>query len=403
MFHSVHRRAVAVGGLLWGNAVGLLPAQGTGPGLVVPVPSTTAVTVRSDSFTGSDGARRQLDVYRPANATGAVPVAVFANGAGPALRGWRSYIEWARLVTGRGLAGVLYDGPTWDTLKSSEENLRGSIADLDSVLAALARDESVLGVNGSNVVLWAGSAQTFTATPVALGGARPAVRGYVLYYGGGRVAEPRLDVPVLMVKAGQDAPGLNHALDSLIRQLSDAGVALTAVSYPAGRHGFDILDSTATTVRIVEQTLDFMTAVTQSGFPHSVRAAVPEVRAATAFSSGRWSEAEQRYQALATANPRNRTVFWRLGLSQLENRNPGGALASFTRARELGQGGARDIGVPAVRAAIRAGNTDAAVTWTVWALQSFPRVRTLFASDAELAPMLEHPGVRDALARAGRP
>jgi hypothetical protein len=47
-----------------------------------------------------------------------------------------------------------------------------------------------------------------------------------------------------------------------------------------------------------------------------------------------------------------------------------------------------------VRAAIRAGDAERAVEWTRWALAAFPAIRNSFAADAELAPMLEHPGVR---------
>jgi hypothetical protein len=87
-------------------------------------------------------------------------------------------------------------------------------------------------------------------------------------------------------------------------------------------------------------------------------------------------------------------VAWRLGLAQLANDHPAPALASFDRAKALGQGGARDIGLPAVRAALRAGNTPRAVEWLRWALESFPRIRAEVAADPELAALLEHPQVK---------
>ena len=57
-------------------------------------------------------------------------------------------------------------------------------------------------------------------------------------------------------------------------------------------------------------------------------------------------------------------------------------------------GGARDIGLPGARAAVRARNGAAAAEWVGWALRAFPRIRAEIAADRELAPLLERAGVR---------
>ena len=373
----------------------------TGQGLVVPVPPESRVTVAADSFVSSSGVRRQLDVYRAADARGTPPVVIFANGSGPALRTAQGYVEWARLVTGRGLAAVLYEGPAITAGASMAELIRESVADLDSVVATLARRSAALRVDASNVVIWAGSGQTSTGTPFALSGARPNVRGYVLYYGAGAVQTPRADVPVFVGRAGLDAPALNRSLDSLTHQLTLAGVPLTVVNYPAGQHGFDLLDNSEMTARVIAQTLDFMVAVTGPRLNEAIVAGLPDVRAAHAFNSRDWAEAERLYGELARARPESRSAAWRLGLSQLENGHPAESLASFDRARTLGQGGARDIGLPATRAALRAGQTTRAVEWLQWALRSFPRIRADVAADAELAPLLDHPLIRGGGAAGG--
>jgi acetyl esterase/lipase len=384
-----------LGALLVGVVVPTLAeSQGTGPGLVVPVPSKEHGTVHADSFNTATGTRRRFDVYRPANKSGAIPVVVFANGAGSALREWNSYQQWARLVTSRGLAGVLYEGPSFDQAKPPAENLAISRADLDSVLARLVVRSGELGIDAGNVVLWAGSAQTMTATPVALTGNRQGVRGYVLYYGGGSAPEPRIDVPVLVARAGLDAPELNRSLDSLVAKLSDAGVPLTLVTYPAGQHGFDIVDSTAMSARVIAQTLDFIAAASTPELRDAIVVATPEVRASAAFVAGRWAEAAQLYSDLYRRRPNSRSIAWRLGLAQLENRQYSVALDAFARARDLGVTGARDIGVPAARAGLRGGQTDKAAEWVAWALRRFPPIRGLIAADRELAPLLEHPLVK---------
>ena len=369
-------------------------AQGIGPGLVVPVPPREQVTVRTDSFTTSTGTRRRFDVYRPLNASGPVPVAVFVNGNGPQPIRWNGYMDWARLVTSRGMAGVLYEGPTVDQSRTPADNIGTSRADLDSVLTTLLVRSAELGVDGNTVVIWAGSAQTFTGTPIALTGNRPSIMGYVLYYGAGQAPEPRIDVPVLVVRAGLDAPQLNRGLDSLVTRLSDAGVPLTLITYPAGQHGFDIADSTAMTARVIEQTLDFMVAATDTRLRNAIVQSTPEVRASAAFAAGRWSEATQLYAALYRTRPTSRSVAWRLGLAQLEAREYASALEAFGRARELGVTGARDIGIPAARAGVRGGQTQKAAEWIAWALQRFPPIRAEIAADRELAPLLNHPLVR---------
>jgi hypothetical protein len=81
-------------------------------------------------------------------------------------------------------------------------------------------------------------------------------------------------------------------------------------------------------------------------------------------------------------------------LAQLEAGHPADALASFDRAKTLGQGGARDIGLPAARAAVRSGETVRAAEWIKWALTSFPRIRPEIAGDRELGSLLDHPSVR---------
>jgi hypothetical protein len=291
------------------------------------------------------------------------------------------------------LVGVLYEGAGFDPARAPAENVRLAVAQMDSVVAALNRRADRYGIETGNLVVWAGSSQTQAGTPFSLEGNR-AVRGYVLYYGTGAVAEPRLDVPVFIARAGLDNLQLNAALDSLTLRLVNAGVPVTLASHPSGAHGFDVIDDDAVSTGIIEQTLDFIAQVTAREHRSAVVAGVPESRAAAAYNKGRWADAERLYHELAQQQSGNRIIVWRLGLAQLANNNNGAALASFDRAKALGQGGARDIGLPATRAALRSGNTARAVEWLKWALSNFPPIRTLVAADTELAPLLDHPDVR---------
>ncbi len=355
--------------------------------VVVPVPSAAQVRLTPDSFTTPDGVRRQFDVYRPL-ASGAVPVVVFVNVVGPMLRSWDGYVEWGRLVTSRGLAGVTYEMAGLDPALDIDANRRIAMASLDSLLAALRRSAGRHDVDPDRLVLWAASANTTTGTPAALDPTRPAVRGYILYYGSGEVAAPRLDVPVLIARAGLDAVRLNANLDALAQQLVRAGVALTLINLPAGQHGFDLLDSTAVSASAIEQTLDFAVRVTRDPIQAALRAGETEARAGVAFAAGRWADAVAGYERVTAERPTDAGAHWRLGLARLEVSQNAAALQAFNRARDLGQGGARDIGLPAARAAIRSGDTAAARGWVRWALERYALIRDEIARDDELAALL---------------
>lgn len=367
--------------------------QGSGPPLVVPVPSIDAVDIGVDSFTTAGGRRAAYTTVRPRGARGPVPVVVFANAGGTFPRSSRGYQEWARLVTARGMAGVLYDADAAGPGLTFEAAMKLGESTLDSILVELQRTARPKNLDANRLVLWAGSAQTSVGTPVALEGRR-SVAGYVLYYGGGRASNVRVDVPVLMVRAGLDSPVLNAGMDSLSLAWTRAGVAVTTINHASGSHGFDIYDPTAASAHVIRQTLDFMVTAVDSSYRAAVSGDSVLVRAAAAYAMERWSDAARLYGVLARNQPNSRVIAWRQGLALLAAAEPAQALVAFDRAKALGQGGARDIGLPATRAALRSGNTVRAVEWINWALQAYARIRDEIVADRELAPLLDRPDVR---------
>ncbi len=368
-------------------------AQDDEPTLVVPVPPPAAVRVTVDSFRTPDGRLRAFSVTRSVRANGKTPIVIFANSAGTFARSARTYKEWARLVTTRGFAGVLYDAPELDFSQSADVRVQLGVETLDSLARALERSAAMLRLEARQLIIWAGSSQTTVGTPFSLEGDRP-VAGYVLYYGSGSAREPRADVPVFMVRSGQDSPTLNAAMDTLAVQLTRVGAPLIIVHHPAGAHGFDMVDSTRTSAEVIAQTLDFMSRAVDPAYHAAVVADASLGRAAAAYATGQWSVAARLYQEMAARRPGDRIVIWRLGLAQLQNTQPAEALASFDRARTLGQGGARDIGLPATRAALRAQQGARAIEWLNWALESYPPIRAEVERDAELSSLLLDPAVR---------
>ena len=69
----------------------------------------------------------------------------------------------------------------------------------------------------------------------------------------------------------------------------------------------------------------------------------------------------------------------------------------------LGQGGARDIGLPAIRAALRAGNTTRAVEWLRWALRGYPMIETEMPRIESWPPSWSSVGTHDDAKRSDWP
>jgi len=66
------------------------------------------------------------------------------------------------------------------------------------------------------------------------------------------------DVPMFIVRAGQDNPGLNEALDRFMAKSLDRNLPITFVNYPAAPHAFDLLLDSESSREIVRQTLAFL-------------------------------------------------------------------------------------------------------------------------------------------------
>ena len=64
---------------------------------------------------------------------------------------------------------------------------------------------------------------------------------------------------MLFVRAGRDEfPGLNSALDAVIRQAVGRNLPVWFVNHATGAHGFDLDDGSPTGRRVIEQVLSFL-------------------------------------------------------------------------------------------------------------------------------------------------
>ncbi|MFP2913108.1 hypothetical protein ACLESD_50510, partial [Pyxidicoccus sp. 3LFB2] len=73
-----------------------------------------------------------------------------------------------------------------------------------------------------------------------------------------RVADPKTVPPLLVVRAGRDAPDLNAALDGFVQDAKARGVPLTLVDMPEAHHAFDMVDDVEASRETMRQTARFL-------------------------------------------------------------------------------------------------------------------------------------------------
>jgi hypothetical protein len=270
--------------------------------VVLELPGTDRAVVREGiTYAQTDSGALAFDLYLPpANArkAGPLPVVVFVNGIGDrpgiGMRTWGIYRSWARLVTAKGLAGIVHD----TRLGHVDEDPR-------ALLAHLRREGKALGIDGENVILWFCSANTRAAWPIAQDPANDHVRAAVLYYGSPDTILTRPDLPVLIGRAGLDLPFFNSSLDAMVARALRANAPFTMLNLPNGHHAFDAFDEDDQSRAAVAATLDWMVAQATPGMriAHALRA--DEVRARRLITGGDWTGAEAAARAWLSAEPEN--------------------------------------------------------------------------------------------------
>ncbi len=192
------------------------------------------------------GAEHVFDLYRPPNTNAALPLVVFINGVGiPGIKDWGQYTSWPRLVATRGFAAVTYE-------TSRDANAK----DTDALFRFLREHANELKIDASRMAIWACSANARLGTQLLA--ASDAYRAAVFYYGAMDTAPKNITTPVYVTRAGLDSLTLNRSIDRWVTQAIAIEVPVTVVTYPEARHAFELLDDTAESRAIVEQTLDFL-------------------------------------------------------------------------------------------------------------------------------------------------
>lgn len=223
-------------------------------------------------YRAASGTELLMDVYLPSASEAPPPVVVLPMAyPDPAarVRAYGPSTSWARLLAASGMAAVIY-GP------------EAPAADIHAVLQHLRANADPLGLDLDRIGLLASSANVTVGLSALmrdrhltcaaflygytmdLGGSTAvadasAQFGFANACAGRSVDDLPTDTPMLFVRAGRDAfPGLNAALDELVRQAVGRNLPVSLVNHATGAHGFDLDDRSPEGWRVVEQVLWFL-------------------------------------------------------------------------------------------------------------------------------------------------
>jgi hypothetical protein len=345
--------------------------------LVYPVPPDEQVHIQKDiTYSGS----LRFDLYRPERSGSPPPVVLFMNGVGAGnVRNWGQYTGWGRLVTGSGFAGIVYD---------SHEG--GAMEDSQTLMRYLREHAAELHIDAGNVILWACSSNVSAGLPLAMDARNTAIKAAVIYYGTAPVKDIRMDLPVLMVRAGLDGMGLNRGIGEFVAAATSSNAPLTFINVPAAHHAFDVRDDNDSSRSVIGRTLEFMRTQIQASAQREISAGLAEAKAAAAVFRGDSAAAVREYESLAAARPQDTEIHRNFGNALFGAGQYRRALTEFQRALDLGNPNRGWISYSAAVASLKVGDAEGALKW-VENLKNIPPMWRQLKSDPDFATLKHNP------------
>jgi tetratricopeptide (TPR) repeat protein len=238
--------------LIAATAVELATAQSpTELPVVYQLPDMDKVVVKKDIVYKTDGdAKLKVDVYYPPNLdkSAKLPLVIFNNGVGAmAIPQWRVYQDWAKLVAVNGMIAVNYQSRQGAAFK-----------DTNDLIDYLRKNANALQIDADRIGIWTCSGNVGVGLPLSMQENREYIRCAVVYYGIAELNVIRQTLPLFVVRAGQDARGLNQAIDQFVQTALLSDLNFQFINYLEGQHAFDIVDDNDRSREIIKQTLDFL-------------------------------------------------------------------------------------------------------------------------------------------------
>jgi len=338
-------------------------------------PASEVSVTKDVQYGRADTLVLRMDVYRPAGAASTLPTLIFFNRALGPSRSGEFYSAWARAAASRGLVAILPD------LRGGNE-----AADFQQLITHLTTNAAAAGVDRDAIAVYAGSGNVYAAFPIVEDPKMTAVKAAVMYYGSARVTQYRLDLPVLLVRAGLDRPDVNRDIVAMASAAVTQNAPLTLLNHASGYHGFEMANNDDATRDVMEQTIAWVKRVTARTYLSAVQAGVVEATAAGQVLSGNFGQAAATYATLVASRPDDARLRLSYGEALLGAQQFATACAEFEKLKGKGLG-PRDLGLPAARACMQKGDPDAAIAWLKTIPTRFlpPSVQT----EAVFAPLKE--------------
>jgi len=369
-------RYIAVGALNLCMCASMAPGQQMR--FNYPMPTAGAVIVSRGVSIGVPGLT--MDVHRPSGAT-RLPALVFFNlSFGPAEGDDPFYTPWAQAAAVNGVVAIR---PVIRSDSARQDFIR--------LLDHLTTRASDYGIDPNAIAVYAGSGNVSTALPIVEDPTMTRVKAAVMFYGTAPIREFRRDLPLLFVRAGLDRPGVTTTMTQLASLALSQNVPVTVLNDPGGHHAFEIVDDDAATRDAIERTVDFVKRTTAAPYQAALRASLPEATAAAHVATQNFAAASSIYRDLVAAKPDDARLRLSFGEALLGATQFADACAQFAQLRGKGLG-PRDLGLPAARACVLAGDQETAIGW----LKSIPSrfLPRSVESDSAFAPLRARPDFR---------
>jgi acetyl esterase/lipase len=254
--------------------------------VIYRIPGMDEVAVRRDMpYKVAGETPLMMDVYSPAllRAGSRAPAVLFVHGGpipDPRLspKDMGVFTSYGRLAAASGLVGVTFNHRFYGS-----EHLRDAARDVGDVVEYVRTHAEDLGVDQERIAVWAFSGGG-PFLSLWMRDPPPYVRCLVAYYAvldiqvpppgpadtlgegtrkefsplhhlaanAGRIA------PMLIARAGLDAPELNATIDAFGQEALARKARVELVTHPQGRHGFDILDDDERSREVIRRTFEFL-------------------------------------------------------------------------------------------------------------------------------------------------
>lgn len=292
----------------------------------------------------------KADLYMPVNYERQKnPVLVFIDGLGTDFRKWDHYTGWAKFAASRGYIGIIY--------ASKESYIKNSFK---SILDFLSASNDNYFIDPAKVGVYAGSGNVTQGLPFANEDER--IKAALIFYGTAKMDDFRMNLPVLLVRAGFDNVQLNKGLDTLAFKALAANAPYTISNFNTAVHGFEDFTGNTAEQKFLDLSLDFLKRNMQEDAQRNLAVNAQEIVAIRELYQSNWKAAREAYTKIVQNNPANNEAERQLGNICIEMKEFDKALQYYNNALAHGNWRKGEIALKKLYAYAKLGNTEAAVS-----------------------------------------